>query len=261
MAAQTAYKVLVETQTLCARTPLCVENACNDCIGIVLRQSSHEGKRIFVGANRSGSRTRQRDVTLGELAAAPAQLQMCPILFSMNGNTDLLEQGAQQLLPVANGERRCVPQTLEILAQGEQALTLLRTERTRSELFASGEFLLRLFEFAQMFLPLRLKPASDQTVLRIDSLIPALGPLGFIVGPLNAQSPLRKRGVVVGFETFCGTHCCFQTGRLDGLHKRLGGGCIDLQSSDIQAINATAVDDPLVGTMIGWRLVGAAIVG
>ncbi len=43
-------------------------------IGIVLRQSSHEGKSIFVGENRSGSRTRQRDVTLGELAAAPAQL-------------------------------------------------------------------------------------------------------------------------------------------------------------------------------------------
>lgn len=106
LAAQIAYKVLVETQTLCARTPLCVENACNDCIGIVLRQPSHEGKRIFVGANRSGSRTRQRDVTLGELAAAPAQLQMCPILFSMNSNTDFLERKRCVFLAITHISKR-----------------------------------------------------------------------------------------------------------------------------------------------------------
>ncbi|WP_286137220.1 hypothetical protein [Burkholderia sp. b14] len=75
-------------------------------IGIVLRQLSHEGKRIFVGANRSGSRTRQRDVTLGELAAAPAQLQMCPILFSMNGNTDFLERKRYVFLAITHISKR-----------------------------------------------------------------------------------------------------------------------------------------------------------
>jgi hypothetical protein len=34
---------------------------------------------------------------------------MRPVLFAVNGNRHLLEQRAQQLLPVAHGERRRMP--------------------------------------------------------------------------------------------------------------------------------------------------------
>lgn len=68
VATQIADEVLVETQAMRGQAPLRVENARDGRIGVMLRQSSDEGKRVFVCTNRGWSRTRQCDVTLGDLA-------------------------------------------------------------------------------------------------------------------------------------------------------------------------------------------------
>jgi hypothetical protein len=56
--------------------------------------------------------------------------------------------------------------TLGILAQGKQALALLRAERTGLNLFASSEFLLRLFEFEQMHPAIMTKAVNYSIYLR-----------------------------------------------------------------------------------------------
>lgn len=89
MAPQITDKVLVESQAMRAHAPLRVEDACNGRIGVVLCQSPYECKGIFVGTDCGGSRARQRDITLGELATAPAQCQMRLELFATNGKTGL----------------------------------------------------------------------------------------------------------------------------------------------------------------------------
>jgi hypothetical protein len=90
---------------------------------------------------------------------------MLLILLAANGNRDFLEQRAQQLLPVADGERGC---TLGRWRSLPRASRLWRScaERTGLTLFASSEFLLRLFEFEQMHPAMMTKAVSYSIYLR-----------------------------------------------------------------------------------------------
>jgi len=133
-----------------------------------------------------------------------------------------------------------MPQSLEILAQREQA-ALLGAQSTGPKLLASGEFLLLLFEFVEMLLPLRFESACHQTDLRIEGAVPPLGALCFVTYPLDAQSPLRKCGVVISFELFCSAHRRFKASGLNCAQKGLCDCGVNLQTTDIETKDAAAV--------------------
>ncbi|WP_211709302.1 hypothetical protein, partial [Paraburkholderia aspalathi] len=114
-----------------------------------------------------------------------------------------------------------MPQSLEIAAEREQAASFLGAQGAGPELLASREFLLRLFEFVQMLLPLRFESACYQPVLGVDGAVPPLGTLCFVACPFDAQSPLRQCGVVIGFELFCSAHRRFKASGLNGAQKGL----------------------------------------
>ena len=77
-----------------------IENAGNDGVGIVDRETAHQRRRVFVGAHRRGAAMRQIKIDLGKSAAAPTQRQVRTILILVDGD-DLFEQGTQQFLLVA----------------------------------------------------------------------------------------------------------------------------------------------------------------
>ena len=95
-------------------------------------------------------------------------------------------------------------------------------------MLASGQLLLRLFEFMQAFVPLGFEPACHQTILWIDGTVPPFGPLRFIAPPFYGHSPLHKGCIVIGFKAFCSAHGRFNTCRVNGMQEGLGGGRVNL---------------------------------
>lgn len=182
-------------------------------------------------------------------------------MLALDGDGDFLEQRAQQLLPVTHREICCVPQLFEVFAKYQQALALFRAQRTWSTLFVPGKFCLGLFEFTQLCLPLCFKSARDQTVLRIHGAVASFGTQRFVVRPFDSQAPLRKRCIVIGLKTFCGLYGRFEAGWFNGVQEGLRNGGVNLQATNIEALDATTILDIFVRTMVTRRLIRAAVVG
>src|SRR5215472_5798899 len=105
-------------------------------------------------------------------------------LVALNLDDDLVDEGSQQLLPVARGGRGCIPDTGEIGPECEQAVTLLVRDRARALPLAIGKLGLGGFERPQALLPFAFEAACHQAVVRIDGAIAALA-LRFVAGPLD----------------------------------------------------------------------------
>ena len=85
-----------EAQTCSGFSPLPIEDAGNDGIGIVDSEPADEVDRVLVGAHRRWPGARQADLELGEHAAFPAKGEIGPILVTIDGDDDFLEQTAEQ---------------------------------------------------------------------------------------------------------------------------------------------------------------------
>ncbi len=109
-------------------------------------------------------------------------------------------------------------------------------------MLAAGELCLCVIEPAQTPLPFALQPPGHQAVFGFHRAVTALGPLGLVAGPLDGQAPLRECRVVVGLQLLGGHHHRLEAGRVERCEKGLAHRCIDLDPTDVQAIDAAAVD-------------------
>src|SRR6266446_486566 len=91
-----------------------------------------------------------------------------------------LDERSQELLLIAWRRRWCIPDRGEIGAEGDKAIAFLWAENTRSLRQSAGELFVRRRQINQALLPLALKPAGDQPVVRIDGPIAPLRALGLI---------------------------------------------------------------------------------
>ena len=76
MTAQIADSVGVKTMTICAGSALPIENAGDDSVRIISRQTPHERDRILVCPHDGWTQPRQIERRFGESATTPAQGEM-----------------------------------------------------------------------------------------------------------------------------------------------------------------------------------------
>ena len=112
----------------------------------------------------------------------------------------------------------------------------------RSRGLAVGEFGLGVGEGLQRGVPLGLQAAGDQSVVRVDRAVAALGATGLIPRLLDLAAPLRQRGVVAIFQLLGGGQAGLQRRRLQRGQERLGDRGVDPGAADAQMPGAFALD-------------------
>src|SRR5689334_17870317 len=238
-----------------------IENAGDDGVGIVDCKTAYQRHRVFVGAHWRGAATRHIEIDLGKSAAAPPQCQVRAILIFVDGNNHLFEQSTQQLFFVACRRGRRPPYLPQIAAKSEQTTSLVSAEHSGTALFASRQLRFGSLQFAQQLLPFGFEPACDQTVIRIDSAITALGALRFIACALDREAPLGQRPIMIGLDPHGGGQGSFDAQwrecRQHGLRHRV----VDLDGADVKAVEAASILNPFAGAVITRRGGAAGVVG
>jgi predicted DNA-binding transcriptional regulator AlpA len=118
---------------------LTIENAGDDLVGIVDRETAHQCHRVFVGAHRCDAAMQHVEIDLVKSATAPPQCEMWTTFTLVDGNDDLFEKGAQQFLLFAWRRRRRLPYVAQIGAESEQATSFVSAERCGTLLFAARQ--------------------------------------------------------------------------------------------------------------------------
>src|SRR4051812_6368607 len=100
-------------------------------VGVVLGQAAHERDRVLVGGAREAGGVRQADRVLGRGAALPddPQPRDVRVALAVDGDDDLGEDGAQQLLALAVGGGGCVEYRAQVSAGVSAPGDLLAGER------------------------------------------------------------------------------------------------------------------------------------
>src|SRR6266545_679876 len=249
-----------EAQAAGAAAALAVEDPGDDGIGVVGRQPADQRDGVLVGADRRGVGAGQLDDQLAGVAAAPAQQQPGAGGVAVDGDDDLLEQGAQQLLAVPVGGGRRLPHQAHVAAQGGDGGPLGGGQRLGAALLAAGQLGLGRRDLGELGLPVALQPAGDQAVVGVDGQVAPLGQPGLVVGALDFQAPLPERGVVVGLQPLGGGHRGLDAGGGERRAERLGDGLVDLPAADAQAVDPAAVDQVAAGAVVAGPGVAAAVV-
>ena len=223
-------------------------------------QAPHQRDRVLIGAHDCRTRARQVDVALGESTAAPTQREVGAVLVLVDGDDDLFEHCAQQLLLVARRRGWRLPDLEQIAAEGKQAVALVCAERSGAQLFATRKLGLGLLEFTQAVLPFGFETTSDEAVVGVDGAIATLGALRLVACALDRETPLRQRVVVIGFDALGRSERGLDTARRErgkhGVRHRL----VDLHGADAKAVDAATIDDALAGAVIARRRGAAGVV-
>jgi len=239
---------------------LSIEDAGYDSIGVKRGQASQQIDRIIGGADGRRMRARQRNIDLGEESAAPMQRQMRVVLLTLHFQRNIVEQRAQQLLAIAitRGVRR--PDTLEIFAEREDRVAFLARDGAWSRVLSFGELVFSGLQFLQSVLPLSLKPARDQSVLRIHGAIAPLGTLCVVPRTLDVAAELHQGRFVIGFKLLDRLEQGFQACWCERGEKGLGNCRVNLDATHIEAVLAATIHDVLACAMIPRCRVSAGVV-
>ena len=116
-------------------------------------------------------------------------------------------------------------------------------------------------KFAKRLLPFGFDAACDQTVLRIDGAITALGALRLIACSFHREAPLRQRPVVIGLDPLSGDERGFDADWCERSQHGLRHRVVDLDGADVEAVEAAFILDPLAGAVITWRGGAAGVMG
>ena len=129
-------------------------------------------------------------------------------------------------------------------------LPLLRAERRRLLLLPAGQFRFRAGEVAQPGLPFGFQAARDQAVFGFDQSIATFRAFGVVARAFDRESPLREGRVMMGLELLHREQRCVERGRCDGVEEGVRHGLVDREAPDVQAIDATPLDDVLAGAVV-----------
>src|SRR5215468_5281265 len=179
------------------------------------------------------------DHTIGVMGREPAQ-QRDRVLVGADGGRPRARQIEVDLV-----ERAALP------AQREMGGSLVAIDLDR-DIFDEG---------AQQLLPVAFETARHQPVVGIDSAIAALGALRFVIGSLDPEPPLLQNGFAFDFQPFSGGKSGGKPSRLQGSDEGPSDGLVDLDTADIEAIDAAVLDENLARAVVTWRSVATTIVG
>jgi hypothetical protein len=84
--------------------------------------------------------------------------------------------------------------------------------------------------------------------------------LRVVACPLDRETPLRQRTVVVGFDALRRGERGLDTKRRERGKHRARRHLVDLYGADVEAIDATALDDALASAVIACRYGAAGVV-
>ncbi len=259
MRAQTAHTIGSERQACGSLTPLAIEDASNDGIGVMRCQAAQQIDGVLGGADRRRVGARQGNIKLAQEPAAPAQHQVGVGFLALNTQGDLFEQRTQQFFAVPIARRGRRPDAFEILAEREDRITFFAPEGTSSRVFSIRELCFGGLQFAQSAFPLRFESARNESIVRVDCAIAPFGALRAVARSLELAPELREGGFVIGLELLDGLQRGGKPRRCERRQKRCGHSRIDLDTTDVQAILASAIDDVLAGAVIPGRGVSAAV--
>src|SRR6516164_4843175 len=217
---------------------LTIEDAGDDRVGVMSSQAAHQCDRVLIGAHDCRTRTGQIEVDVGESTAPPTQREVRAAFVFVDCDDDLLEQRAQQLLLVARRRGWGLPGFEQVGAEGEQTGAFVHTERPGTQLFATCKLGLGLFQFAQALLPLGLDATGDETVVGVDGAIATFGALRVVACPLDRETPLRQRAVVVGFDALRRGERGLDTERRERGKHSARRHLVDLYGADVEASTA-----------------------
>src|SRR2546421_6231911 len=224
-------------------------------------EPAHQRDRVLVGADSGRPRARQSEVDLVERAALPAQREMGGRPVAIDLDRDVFDEGAQQLLPVARCGRWRVPDGGEIGSECEETIALGLRDYPRPLFFAAFQLDLGRLKCAQALLPVAFEAARHQPVVGIDSAIATLGALRFVIGSLDPEPPLLQNDFAFGFQPLSGGKGGGKPSRLQGCDEGPSDGLVDLDTADIEAIDAAVLDENLARAVVTWRGVATTIVG
>src|SRR6201988_3685264 len=114
---------------------------------------------------------------------------------------------------------------------------------------------------AQPLLPVAFEAARHQPVVGIDSAIAALGALRFVIGSLDPEPPLLQSDFAFGLQPLSGGKGGGKPSRLQGSDEGPSDGLVDLDTADIEAIDAAVLDKNLARAVVTWRGLATTIVG
>ena len=152
-------------------------------------------------------------------------------------------------------------QTLrEIGAESADLCFLFRAECARTLLLPALQLCFSRGEITQPFLPFGFQPARYQSVFRLHCAILAFGTFGLIARTFYRQAPLTECRIVIRLQL---PHCLF--GSFDRswrqrFQKRVRHRMIDLDTTDVETVNASPLDDVFARAVIARRGISAAIV-
>src|SRR5690349_11745639 len=247
--------------TICRGPSLPIEDASDNTIGVMGREPVQQRDRVLVGADGGRPRARQSEVDLVERAALPAQREMGGRFVAIDLDRDVFDEGAQKLLPVARRGRWRVPDGGEIGSECKETIALGLRDHPRPVFFAAFQLDLGRLKCAQALLPVAFEAARHQPVVGIDSAIATLGALRFVIGSLDPEPPLLQSGFAFGFQPLSGGKGGGKPSRLQGSDEGPSDGLVDLDTADIEAIDAAVLDENLARAVVTWRGVATTIMG
>src|SRR5437762_7117006 len=98
-------------------------------------------------------------------------------------------------------------------------------------------------------------------VAGLDSAMATRGALRFVVGSLDPEPPLLQSDFAFGFQPLSGGQGGGKPGRLQGSDEGPSDGLVDLDTADVEAIDAAVLDENLARAVVTWRSVATTIVG
>src|ERR1035438_9630697 len=90
-------------------TPLAIQDAGDDLVGIERRQTTQQREGVFICATAAWLGARQGKIDLSEFATAPADCQMGLMRGTVNRYDYFFQQGAQKFFAIAIRSRRPRP--------------------------------------------------------------------------------------------------------------------------------------------------------
>src|SRR2546423_622679 len=103
--------------------------------------------------------------------------------------------------------------------------------------------------------------AAPRRVGGSDSGMAPPGALRFVMGPLAPEPPLLQSALAFGFQPLSGGKSGGKPSRLQGCDEGPSDGLVDLDTADIEAIDAAVLDEDLSRAVVTWRGVANSIVG
>jgi hypothetical protein len=85
--------------------------------------------------------------------------------------------------------------------------------------------------------------------------------LRFVISSLDPEPPLLQSDFAFGFRPLSGGKGGGRPSRLQGSDEGPSDGLADLDTADIEAIDAAVFDENLARTVVTWRGVATTIVG